>query len=567
MKKSIKGIIYLIALFVVVACTGNVTTTPTPTQIPTVTPLPPTTTMSAGFASLLNVVTLLPLPTPVGATALPMTETPQPLATDDPNFIEQEKIKKVIQSYFDIRHRAFSTLKLEGFDDLISKSPEAIAFWESESSKLRVELRNAERNNLRYVAYNYFLYNEKITFDPTNQTAIVSISLSNHVIDEISALITSGEPIISSMSGEDHVIVMQKEDDEWKIVSDIYNDYLWRMLRKSGISIDDFLRLMEAQPTRTPSCFVGVPLSMPFPEQTKTPDIVTSSSPKIKTVYLNGKIYDPEWPYSFPFTNLYFEPERRSILRFVVELDHAFPLTEWANAEWRIVIHPHIEGEKVENEPILVLDNLQTINCDSRIAFLVETTLEEIQKELGDYRVFDYQIVDKNGDIKLEQTFYLNPYGSYLISDTFGDIQNLSSGIIGYPNRIDESKAVFPHTGRAVIVREPRGGFFQLHYLVHVSRLASPSGIWTEETSDGVVVQISSYRDHGLYGADNSYILPDERKIRGKKNFDFAFYFTINELREALGNGNEFYIRFLDREGNMLGQDYFYFLPYSQSTP
>jgi hypothetical protein len=567
MKKSIKGIICLIALFVVVACTGNVTTTPTPTQIPTVTPLPPTTTMSAGFASLLNVVTLLPFPTPVGATALPMTKTPQPLAPDDPNFIEPEKIKKVIQSYFDIRHRAFSTLKLEGFDDLISKSPEAIAFWESESSKLRVELRNAERNNLRYVAYNYFLYNEKITFEPTNQTAIVSISLSNNVIHEISALITSGEPIMSSMSGEDHVIVMQKEDDEWKIVSDIYNDYLWRMLRKSGISIDDFLRLMEAQPTRTPSCFVGVPLSMPFPEQTKTPDIVTTSSPKIKTVYLNGKNYDPEWPYSFPFTNLYFEPERRSILRFVVELDHAFPLTERANAEWRIVIHPHIEGEKVENEPILVLDNLQTINCDSRIAFLVETTLEEIQKELGDYRVFDYQIVDKNGDIKLEQTFYLNPYGSYLISDTFGDIQNLSSGIIGYPNRIDESKAVFPHTGRAVIVREPRGGFFQLHYLVHVSRLALPSGIWTEETSDGVVVQISSYRDHGLYGADNSYILPDERKIRGKKNFDFTFYFTINELRAALGNGNEFYIRFLDREGNMLGQDYFYFLPYSQSTP
>ncbi len=364
MKKSIKGIICLIALFVVVACTGNVTTTPTPTQIPTVTPLPPTTTMSAGFASLLNVVTLLPFPTPVGATALPMTETPQPLATDDPNFIEQEKIKKVIQSYFDIRHRAFSTLKLEGFDDLISKSPEAIAFWESRSSKLRVELRNAERNNLRYVAYNYFLYNEKITFDPTNQTATVSISLSNNVIHEISALITSGEPIMSSMSGEDHVIVMQKEDDEWKIVSDIYNDYLWRMLRKSGISIDDFLRLMEAQPTRTPSCFAGIPLSMPFPAQTKTPDIVTSSSPKIKTVYLNGKIYDPEWLYSFPFTNLYFEPERRSILRFVVELDHAFPLMERANAEWRIVIHPHIEGEKVENEPIFVLDNLQTINCD-----------------------------------------------------------------------------------------------------------------------------------------------------------------------------------------------------------
>jgi hypothetical protein len=103
--------------------------------------------------------------------------------------------------------------------------------------------------------------------------------------------------------------------------------------------------------------------------------------------------------------------------------------------------------------------------------------------------------------------------------------------------------------------------------LVHVSRLELSSGVWTEATSDGVVVQISSYRDHGLYGTDNSYTLPDERKIRGQKNFDFKVYFTIDELREALGKGNEFYIRLLDRDGNRLGQDYFYFLPYSQSTP
>jgi hypothetical protein len=302
---------------------------------------------------------------------------------------------------------------------------------------------------------------------------------------------------------------------------------------------------------------------MPFPGQTATPDGATSSGPKVKALYLNGKPYDPGWPYSFPFTNLYFEPDGKSALRFTVEIAHD-SLSTGETAGWQILIYPHGEGEN--NRPTFVLDNLETIHCESRAAFTIETSLEEIQKELGHHRVFDYQVMDEQGNIKLEHTFYLNPPNTYFISDTFSDIDSLDAGIIGYPNRMEENKAIFPRTGRAILIREPRGGFFQLHYLVHTFRLDLPSGIWTEETSDEVVVQISSYREHGLYGSDNVYVLPDERKIRGKKNFDFEVYFTIEELREALGEGNEFYIQFLDREGNVLGVEYVYFLPHSQTT-
>lgn len=229
--------------------------------------------------------------------------------------------------------------------------------------------------------------------------------------------------------------------------------------------------------------------------------------------------------------------------------------------------YEYIEGEEIVNQQTIVLDNIQEISCDSRPALLFETSLEEIQKELGNHRVFDYQVVDEKGSIRLERSFYLNPYNSYLISDTFGEVDIFDGGIIGYPNLMDESKTIFPREGQAIVVREPRGGFFQLHYLVRISRLNLFSGIWTEETSDGVVIQIFPYRDHGLYVVENSYTIPDQRKIRGPKNYNFEFFFTIDELREIFRDENEFYLRFLDKDGNILGGDYLYFIPYSQATP
>lgn len=388
---------------------------------------------------------------------------------------------------------------------------------------------------------------------------------------------------MSSGYNERHTIILHKEGNDWKIVSDEYRDYVWRMLKESGASTDEILRtlntmLENAKAAPRPSaldCFRGDQFSTPVQENTTTSDAAASSSPKIKNVYLNGKRFDPEWSYSFPFTNLYFESDGESVLRFIVEveLDDALgnqltsPSTGQANAGWQIVIRSHTEGEKLANQPTLVLNKIQEINCDSRAAFLVETSLEKIQKELGNHRVFDYQVVNESGDIKLVHGFYLNPYGSYLISDTFGDVDSLDGGIIGYPNLMDESKAVFPRERKAILVHEPHGGFFQLHYLVRTSNLQLPSGIWTEETSDGVIVQIFSYREDGVYNSNNSYTLPDDRKIREKKNYNFEVYFTVGELRESLGEGNEFYIRFLDKDGNFLGEDYFYFDSYPQSTP
>ena len=48
---------------------------------------------------------------------------------------------------------------------------------------------------------------------------------------------------------------------------------------------------------------------------------------------------------------------------------------------------------------------------------------------------------------------------------------------------------------------------------------------------------------------------------RRNKSTEFA------ELNEALGQGNEFYLRFLDKDGNIIGEDYFYFVPYTSPNP
>ncbi|MFZ5908650.1 MAG: amidase domain-containing protein [Chloroflexota bacterium] len=47
------------------------------------------------------------------------------------------------------------------------------------------------------------------------------------------------------MSGLEHTIILRQEEGEWKIVSDNYNDYLWRILRKTGISADALLNAIQ----------------------------------------------------------------------------------------------------------------------------------------------------------------------------------------------------------------------------------------------------------------------------------------------------------------------------------
>ncbi|KXK15057.1 MAG: hypothetical protein UZ14_CFX002000767 [Chloroflexi bacterium OLB14] len=215
-----------------------------------------------------------------------------------------------------------------------SKEPEASAFWEDESSKLKVDLKHFELSYGRYIVYEFFLDYKNISIDPIAQKATVSVTLGHRVIHEISILITPDEPTVSGMGGEEHTIVLQKEDGQWKIVSDFYNDFLWRMIRNSGDSPDDMLHQIQARPTKTPTCFTAYPFSIESPANEST------SSSNIKKVYINGISYDPEWTYAYPFTNLYFQSDNNSQLIFTIEPQNSTDaLTSLqASSEWKIKI-------------------------------------------------------------------------------------------------------------------------------------------------------------------------------------------------------------------------------------
>ncbi|HQV92959.1 MAG TPA: amidase domain-containing protein [Anaerolineales bacterium] len=166
---------------------------------------------------------------------------------------QQEELKSVIYAYFDIRYQALSVsqsvnFQVNGFGGLASNRPDARAFLDAELGKLAVEIRRAELYELKYMDYVYFLDFRNFAVDGFTQTALVSVIEEHDVIYEnVAASTLEGEePIVSHLYNREHAITLRKEDGQWRIVSDDYNDYLWRMLREAGKSTDEMIKIMES---------------------------------------------------------------------------------------------------------------------------------------------------------------------------------------------------------------------------------------------------------------------------------------------------------------------------------
>lgn len=154
---------------------------------------------------------------------------------------ERELIKKTIEDYFDSRYKNHSTLRVEGLDKYVRKSDKGNGFLQAEKEKLEVEFHNAEINRLKYVDYKIFLDIQDITVDLAAQTASVSLLEGHDVVFEISA------PKVSSLRNLKHTLSLEKEGSDWKIISDHYEDNLWRFIRQSKRSKGDLLNLIDQQ--------------------------------------------------------------------------------------------------------------------------------------------------------------------------------------------------------------------------------------------------------------------------------------------------------------------------------
>ncbi|MCZ7550976.1 MAG: amidase domain-containing protein [Anaerolineales bacterium] len=62
---------------------------------------------------------------------------------------------------------------------------------------------------------------------------------------EISREVSKTKPIISKMRNLQHSLILRKDNGTWKIVSDNYEDYLWRMMKFTGLSKEDLIRPVE----------------------------------------------------------------------------------------------------------------------------------------------------------------------------------------------------------------------------------------------------------------------------------------------------------------------------------
>lgn len=158
---------------------------------------------------------------------------------------EQSKIKDVVHTYFELRYRSHNTLQLEDFGALVVDSPKGISFLHFEKDKLEIELHHAKLNDLKYVEYDYFLDFNNISLNPKTESATALVIEGHDVEFEISRKLSAKKPIVSSMRNLQHLIFLQKEDGIWKIVSDDYEDYLWRFIKTTGFTKDDYLRSTE----------------------------------------------------------------------------------------------------------------------------------------------------------------------------------------------------------------------------------------------------------------------------------------------------------------------------------
>ncbi|MEN6579509.1 MAG: amidase domain-containing protein [Anaerolineaceae bacterium] len=168
---------------------------------------------------------------------------------------------------------------------MASKAPQAETALDLELNKLEIERYHANVYQLRYVSYKYFLDYSGITIDPLAKTATALVTEGHDVVFEIT------DPLVSSMRNLEHEINLVKEDGEWKIVSDQYEDYLWRLLNTSEFTKGEMINRIDQSLQELEN------LDNSSPQQTKE-EIPTPNSILGGGYYRDGAVaYAHQWAF------------------------------------------------------------------------------------------------------------------------------------------------------------------------------------------------------------------------------------------------------------------------------
>lgn len=155
------------------------------------------------------------------------TTLPSPTITPTSIYeAEHQEIKKVITSYFEEIYSMHNSFQMDEFGNTVSTSEQAQGFRQTELRKQAVEIVWARRNLLRYASYHFTLDFSEIVVFNANQNARANFTEGNAIVYELS--IPYG--IVSQMAGVKHIMILQNEDDGWKIIYDVHDDYSHRSL-------------------------------------------------------------------------------------------------------------------------------------------------------------------------------------------------------------------------------------------------------------------------------------------------------------------------------------------------
>lgn len=152
------------------------------------------------------------------------------------NLGEYQDVEKALYDYFDTKYRLF----LDG------SSIDELSLFESiesgkrfpEVSKLHVELEHADLYDLRYKSYTFWLNIESVDNSNNGDEVNVILKESHEVIFNATA------PVVSKMWDLIHNITLRQRDQRWIVTYDNYEDYLWKVLAQSNLSITDFREMM-----------------------------------------------------------------------------------------------------------------------------------------------------------------------------------------------------------------------------------------------------------------------------------------------------------------------------------
>ncbi len=181
---------------------------------------------------------------------------------------EKSQIQQTIENYFDTRYTARKTLQMDEIASIVGEFYRTENASFTEMDKIEIEFFNAEINHLRYLDYEVFLKFENIIINERSMTATVSVIEGHDVVFEATS------PIVSSMRNLYHSINLQKFDQYWKIVSDDYQDDLWRMLNNtlaSKVQIYNSIQGTEAQFTNAENHQDNIVLCSLAPDSTSHP--------------------------------------------------------------------------------------------------------------------------------------------------------------------------------------------------------------------------------------------------------------------------------------------------------